>query len=107
MVVAAGAIRFPFLKFVIADGIAALVSGGLFIGLGYFLGRRLNSIHDVRKAIKPVENWVFVGLAVAAVVAVAYFWWRAKRRTTVTDVVVEKLEPKPADPAEQKQTGAV
>ena len=34
MVVAAGAMRFNFIKFVIADGLAALVSGGLFVWLG-------------------------------------------------------------------------
>src|SRR5689334_12695210 len=34
MVIAAGAIRFNFLKFIIADGLAAIVSGGLFVFLG-------------------------------------------------------------------------
>src|SRR5439155_23278469 len=38
MVVAAGAIRFNFVKFLIADGMAAIVSGGLFIWLGHWLG---------------------------------------------------------------------
>src|SRR3990170_6093443 len=39
MVVAAGTIRFNFVKFVIADGIAAIISGGLFVALGYWAGR--------------------------------------------------------------------
>jgi membrane protein DedA with SNARE-associated domain len=33
MVVCAGAIRFPFWRFVVADGLAAVVSGGLFIAV--------------------------------------------------------------------------
>src|SRR5688572_9717461 len=39
MVIAAGVVRFNFVKFVIADGIAALVSGGLFVYLGYLAGK--------------------------------------------------------------------
>src|SRR5687768_7535794 len=43
MVVAAGAIKYNFIKFVVADGIAALVSGGFFLYLGYLAGKHLGS----------------------------------------------------------------
>src|SRR5690349_14848878 len=42
MVVAAGALRFNFWKFLITDGLAAIISGGLFVALGYWLGSNLN-----------------------------------------------------------------
>ena len=38
MVVAAGAIRYNFTKFIITDGLAAVVSGGFFIFVGHWLG---------------------------------------------------------------------
>src|SRR6185436_18724044 len=44
MVVAAGTIRFNLIKFLIADGLAALVSGGLFIFLGIKFGQNLHPI---------------------------------------------------------------
>ena len=47
MVVAAGATRFNFTKFVVADGLAALVSGGLFMGLGYWAGIKLGNIEQM------------------------------------------------------------
>ena len=52
MVVAAGTIRFNFIKFLIADGLAAIVSGGLFVALGYWAGKTLGSISEMREKIK-------------------------------------------------------
>jgi membrane protein DedA with SNARE-associated domain len=91
MVVAAGATRFNFVKFVIADGIAALVSGGLFVALGYYLGRKLESVAAVRQQIKPYEHWVIAGIVVAVVLTVAYLVWRNRKRKTVAEIAVEKV----------------
>jgi membrane protein DedA with SNARE-associated domain len=79
MVVAAGAIRFNFLKFVIADGIAALVSGGLFVFLGYLAGKHLGSVSDMRARIKHYEHYVLVGAIVLGVLLVAFLVWRHRR----------------------------
>ena len=46
MVIAAGTIRFSFVKFVIADGLAALLSGGLFLFLGYKFGQNLRGVAE-------------------------------------------------------------
>src|SRR5262245_25368375 len=51
MVVAAGATKFNFIKFIIADGIAAVVSGGLFMLLGFWFGSNLDT----------VRHWIHVG----------------------------------------------
>jgi membrane protein DedA with SNARE-associated domain len=80
MVIAAGAIRFNFLKFVIADGIAALVSGGLFVYLGYLAGKHFGSIDDVRRRIKHYEHYVIIGAIVVALALIAFFVWRHKRK---------------------------
>jgi membrane protein DedA with SNARE-associated domain len=79
MVVAAGAIRFNFVKFVIADGIAALVSGGLFVYLGYLAGKHLGSVADMRQRIKHYEHYVLIGAIVLAILLVAFFVWRHRR----------------------------
>ncbi|HLL89253.1 MAG TPA: DedA family protein [Tepidisphaeraceae bacterium] len=98
MVVAAGTTRFSFVKFVIADGIAALVSGGLFVWLGYWLGLKLDSVAEIRQTIKPYEHWVIAGIVVAVILTIAYLWWRAKRHKTVAEVVAEKVvEPTAPD----------
>jgi membrane protein DedA with SNARE-associated domain len=76
MVIAAGAIRFNFIKFVIADGLAAIVSGGLFIWLGYLAGRTFGSVADVRQRIKHYEHYVTVGAIVVGCLLAAYFLWR-------------------------------
>jgi membrane protein DedA with SNARE-associated domain len=73
MVVAAGVTRYNFWKFVIADGIAALVSGGLFVAIGYWLG---NTIRNHIDTIDDVKFAIFV--AVAGAVAVIVVWLLVK-----------------------------
>jgi membrane protein DedA with SNARE-associated domain len=63
MVIAAGTIRYSFMKFVIADGLAALVSGGLFIWLGYKTGRNL---HVVAHRIHQSGEFILAGVVVLA-----------------------------------------
>jgi membrane protein DedA with SNARE-associated domain len=96
MVVAAGAIRFHFLKFVIADGLAALVSGGLFIWLGYFLGRKFGSVEEIRRKIKPVEHWVIAGIVVAVALFVLFKWRQARREKAIGFPVIPLDEQDPA-----------
>ena len=60
MVIAAGALRFNLLKFIIADGLAALVSGGLFIAAGHWLGTKIHSVDQLqqwRQSIAGYEHW--------------------------------------------------
>ena len=65
MVVAAGAIRFNFIKFVIADGLAALVSGGLFVWLGYCAGKKLGSIARCARRSRTTSTGSSSGIGVA------------------------------------------
>ena len=92
MVVAAGATKYNFLKFFIADGIAALISGGLFVALGYWAGLKLGSVDEMREKIKGVEHWVFGAIGLVVVVLLLYwFWWR-KRHAPITDVALKKAD---------------
>ena len=91
MVIAAGTIRFSFVRFLIADGLAAVVSGGLFIGLGYWAGRELGDLNALSEKIKHYERGVFICVAVLVIILLAWLWHRRKRRLpTVVEHALEK-----------------
>jgi membrane protein DedA with SNARE-associated domain len=92
MVIAAGVTRFNFVKFVIADGLAALVSGGLFLALGWWAGKWVGDLKQFREKMKPYEHWIMLGIGVAVVLVIVYFWWRKRKETTLSDVALEKAE---------------
>jgi membrane protein DedA with SNARE-associated domain len=102
MVIAAGVVRFNFLKFVIADGLAALVSGGLFVYLGWLAGRTLGSLSDMRQKIQHYEHYVVLGIAAAVVLLVAYLWWRHKRHKTLAEAAFEKVVEPALEQTERK-----
>lgn len=92
MVVAAGTIRYNFVKFVIADGLAALISGGLWIWLGWWIGRKVGSVGELRDKIKPYSHWALVVTLGLIFVLVLYMIWRYRKHETVTEAVIEKVE---------------
>jgi len=65
MVVVAGTIRFTFWKFLLADGLAAVVSGGLFLMLGYWFGSNMEAL---KKHVEQGKKWTLLICAVLAVV---------------------------------------
>jgi membrane protein DedA with SNARE-associated domain len=109
MVIAAGAIRFNFLKFIIADGLAAIVSGGLFVYLGYLAGKHFGSIEDVRARIKHYEHYVIIGAVVVILIAIAYFFWRHRRlkaELSEEDARRANGQSAPAAPGAAERAGA-
>jgi len=76
MVVAAGTIRYSFVPFIIADGLAAVVSGGLFMSLGYWAGTKLGDLEALADKIKHYERYVLGGLILAALALVIWKWPR-------------------------------
>jgi membrane protein DedA with SNARE-associated domain len=95
MVIAAGAIRYNFLKFIIADGFAAMVSGGLFMFLGYEFG---NHLHEIQERIHKDSRIVFAVVAVAVLAIVIYVVFRKKKHTTVTDAALAKAQQRATQP---------
>jgi membrane protein DedA with SNARE-associated domain len=88
MVLVAGTIRFTFSHFIIADGLAAIFSGGLFMALGYYAGRKFGDLKKIHQAIGEYSMWILVGVIVVGAVVVAVVYWRKKRRAgqPVTEV---------------------
>ena len=77
MVVVAGAIRFTFWKFFIADGLAAIISGGLFLSLGYLFGSRM----DVLMAhVERGKRWSLIAVVIVALGAAAWIYFDQRRR---------------------------
>ncbi len=93
MVIAAGATRFSFVKFVIVDGLAALVSGGAFIWLGHWVGVHfgtLDQLQKVRKQLAGIEHWVVLGLVVLVLGLIAYIWMRKPKAEAPADRLLER-----------------
>jgi membrane protein DedA with SNARE-associated domain len=109
MVVAAGTIRYNFFKFLIADGLAALVSGGLFIFLGMKFGEHL---HKVAHAIEDF-TWLILGGVVIFIIA--FVAWkvrsakkhRAERAADEHADRVGGLDPKIGHPVVQVKADSV
>jgi membrane protein DedA with SNARE-associated domain len=77
MVLVAGATRFRFVKFLIADGLAAIVSGGLFMFLGYkFAANR----HKLWHLVKEIKGGMMVFLAIIVLI-IAFLAWKRFRKS--------------------------
>ena len=93
MVIAAGATRFSFVKFIIADGLAALVSGGAFIWLGHWVGVHygtLDQLQRARKQLAGVEHWIVLGLVLVVLGLIAYIWMRKPKAEAPADRLLER-----------------
>lgn len=89
MVVAAGTTRFKYIKFIIADGLAAIVSGGMFIALGIWFGSNVDLME--RKA-EEFKITLMISAAVLLVAILIYLRWRNRRHSTIGQVVVSEVE---------------
>lgn len=76
VVVAAGATRFNFIKFIIADALAAIVSGGLFLLLGFWLGSRLR---EHMAQIHHYKEYVLAGVLLAILFTILIVLLRSPR----------------------------
>ena len=101
MVLVAGTIRFTFSHFIIADGLAAVFSGGLFMALGYWAGRKFGDLAQIHKMIEQDSLRILAGLAVIGLIvaAVAYARQRYRRRRGVDATPAAESKPPAVVPA--------
>jgi membrane protein DedA with SNARE-associated domain len=102
MVIAAGVVRFNFIKFVVADGLAALVSGGLFMLFGWWVGQKLT-----KELVHEFKELFIAGAAVLALGFVLWIVWRRRHpeRTPIMDAE-EKVVERIAQVARHERRGA-
>ena len=93
MVIVAGTIRFTFWKFLIADGLAAVVSGGLFLALGYIFGRRMEWL---KEHVERGKKWSMLVVLVVAVIAALWIYLHRREKR---DEKRGKVEAATADAA--------
>ena len=74
----AGIMRMRYLKFILTDAVAALVTISLMVGIGYVGG---NNLERIQKNMKSIAHWViFIALTAAAIyLIIKYFRSRRKR----------------------------
>ncbi len=95
MVVAAGTIRYNFIKFIIADGLAALISGGLWIWLGWWGAKKIGDPSTIMHRAEPYKHWITVGILGAVVLTVVYIIWRKRRQETISQMLADKVADRP------------
>jgi membrane protein DedA with SNARE-associated domain len=76
MVVTAGTLRFNFIKFIIADSLAAVVSGGLFLYLGFWAHHKFGDISTIEAEVRHYQRYV---LLAAVLIAVTFMLWKWKK----------------------------
>jgi membrane protein DedA with SNARE-associated domain len=69
----AGVLRMPTLKFLLADGITALLTIAIMGGMGYMGG---NSLEAIRKGLSRVEHVAGVTIPVLVVAVAGYYYFR-------------------------------
>ncbi len=98
MVITAGTIKFNFIKFLIADSLAAIVSGGMFMLLGYWVGKTLDD-----KLISEFKHWFIAGAIVVVCLTAAYIIWRMRAKRSVAEKLVDEAplpnNEQPSSPA--------
>jgi membrane protein DedA with SNARE-associated domain len=81
MVLTAGIIRYTFWHFIIADGIAAVISGGLFMWLGYWARKHFGDLAQIDSEIKRYEIRVLLVVFVAVLLFLIWQWFKGRKRS--------------------------
>jgi membrane protein DedA with SNARE-associated domain len=88
MVVTAGTSRFKYITFLLADGFAAVVSGGLFMWLGYWVGA---FGPEMREKADELRGYIYIGAAVLAVAITVFYIWKERRKKPEPEKVEIKV----------------
>jgi membrane protein DedA with SNARE-associated domain len=85
VVFVAGAIKFNFWKFLIVEGLAAVISGGHFMLLGHWIGEKLND-PVAQKKIHEFKEIVFFTAGFIACGVFVFVIWRRRNVEKLHDV---------------------
>jgi membrane protein DedA with SNARE-associated domain len=105
MVLTAGTIRFTFWHFIIADGLAAIVSGGLFMWLGYWARTHFGDLDQIDADIKKYQGMVLAVVVTAVLVFAIYKWVQRKKHRRRVDALKQKARHREAASTTNKNEG--
>ncbi len=76
----AGALRIPYLEFLFADALAALISVTVVIGIGYYLGEQL-SPEVVHHLVSEAHYYITGAVILILLVCFFRYWYRSARKS--------------------------
>ncbi len=98
----AGSMRFSAWRFLVIDGLGALVVVPLLGGLGYFFG---DKIDDLVHFVEKTEKGIFIVVASAATLFAGWIWFRRMRRKRLLGKEVKEIfvGPEPSTSTEENK----
>lgn len=93
-----GAVRVSFVRFLLADAIAALITTPLMLGVGYLFAQHFDHIVEVIKQIKLLLVLAGVGVAIYL-----YFRFRRKVESPTEDGEDDEIEDDDSPPASESE----
>jgi membrane protein DedA with SNARE-associated domain len=76
-----GTLKYPFYKFFLMDGLAALISAPFFVWLGYWAGKTFSeNIEELSHYIKVFKTYFSGGIFLIFVIVVITLYVRSKKR---------------------------
>lgn len=78
-----GVMHVPFRRFLLLDGLGALISVPLFVGLGFLFG---GNIDVLRHDMKRFEHWSMAAGVVLVAAYLIYLWWRSRKEEKDQDI---------------------
>jgi membrane protein DedA with SNARE-associated domain len=96
MVVAAGATRFNLIKFIIADGLAAVVSGVLFLFIGHWLGKKF-SIDEIGPRIEHAKHYFTLGIILVALAVIVWAFLRRNKGVAAVPPAGDGVDASPKE----------
>jgi membrane protein DedA with SNARE-associated domain len=93
----AGSMRFSAWRFLMIDGLGALVVVPLLGGMGYLFG---DKIDDLVHFVEKTEKGIFIVVASGAVILAGWMWFRRSRRKMLLGKEVKEtfVGPEPSNP---------
>ncbi|NOK33998.1 DedA family protein, partial [Corallococcus exercitus] len=86
----AGSVHMPYWRFILWDGLAALLSAPVFVWLGFHFGGELDMV------IRKLKDGQVVVMGTLAVLAVGYFLYRHRKNAKLAAEAAAKAQMTPA-----------
>lgn len=78
-----GTLKYPFYKFFLMDGLAALISAPLFVWLGYWAGQTFSeNMEQLQEYIREAKTYMASGILVIFIIVAISFYIKSRKKIT-------------------------